>query len=168
MKNNNNLELARAKYEYCAELFKQESENFEYLEKKAQFFSSFIAIYLGALVLNMDFMILIKEIIANGALGLFIYIFYLLLVTLVLSVFIALVALARVVGVQYWKTGYPDNLAYSLYAPNSSLLQENDELNFLNEMGYRYTLAIEHNRKIIENKNNKLDLATWCILTSII
>jgi hypothetical protein len=161
------LELARAKYEYCAKLFRQESENFEYLERKAQIFSSLIAIFLGAIILNTDFLEVVKELVSSGALGIFSNLLYFLLIILSLSIFAGLAILASVVRVQYWMVEHPDNLAYSLYAPNSDLLQENDELHFLNEMGYRYTLAIEYNRKMTESKSKKLELATWCILTSI-
>lgn len=164
----NDLDLARVKFEYCAKLFKQESDNFEYLEKKAQLFSSFIAIFLGAIALNTEFLATVKKIITSGVLGMASNALFFLLTAFSVLIFSALILLASVASVQYWMVEHPDNLAFTLYAPNSEFLKMNNEFNFLNEMGYRYSLAIEFNRKITEKKSKKLDAAMKLIFSSIL
>lgn len=162
------LKLARAKFEFLAKTYKQVSDNFEYLEKKAQLFFSFATIFLGAIILNSTFIENIREAIQNGKLGdVGNLILQSSLGMLIGFTLLSIIALASAIRGQYWAVEHPDNLAFEFYAPNSEFLEKQDELNFLNKIGYLYALAIEHNRNINSRKYFGLEIATWCIYISI-
>lgn len=162
------IDLARAKFEYCANLYKQVSDNFEYLERKAQLFLSFITIFLGVIALNADFIKIVVDTLKNNRLGAVgDYALYVSMGVFIVFAFLALIALASSIRGQYWMVEYPENLAFSLYAPNSDFLKKHNEISFLNAIGFSYTVAIEHNREINDRKYARIEVATWCIYASI-
>ena len=162
------IAFAKARYDFCIQIFEREKENREALEKKAQLNFSFITIFLGAVFLNIGFFDSLKEILQNNQSALPTWVIYIPLILFAVSLFFSLIALITTVQIRSYRAEYPVNISHLLFDQDSEYLSEKTEIELLNKLALGYSKAVEHNRKVNQSKAKLIQLATYLITGAVI
>ena len=162
------IAFARTRYEFCVQIFEQEKENRESLEKKAQLNFSFITIFLGAIFLNIGFFDSLKNVLQNNQSAIPTWVIYIPLTIFAISLFFSLVALITTVQIRSYRAEHPANISQLLFDEDSDYLKEKTECELLNKLALGYSKATEHNRKVNQTKAKLIQLATYLITAAVI
>jgi len=109
------IAFEKVRFEYCSKVYEEETARKETLEKKAQFYFSFITLLLGVIFLNLDFLLELRDLIIQSSSPiLFFPICYGALGTALILLVIALLAIFRSVHLQKYTSGYPRNMIHTL------------------------------------------------------
>jgi len=162
------IAFAKARYEFCVQIFQQEKENRETLEKKAQLNFSFITIFLGAVFLNIGFFGTLKDVLQNNQSALPTWVIYIPLIIFAVSLFFSLIALITAVQIRSYRAEHPADISQLLFDKDSEYLADKTESELLNKLALGYSMAAEHNRKVNQSKAQLVQLATYLITAAVI
>lgn len=152
----------KARFEYCFKLYEKEIEHSETLERRSQFFLSFITLILGALFLNLDFFEKVKNIVINGITSQFvIYTLYFSTIILALSLLVSILSILEFNRLRVYIRKYPENIITALFSPDSNYLPEKTEKGLFYATAMSYAIALEFNAKITDQR------AKWVQVSSI-
>jgi len=162
------LDFERARFEYCAQLFGNEEKRKETLEKKGQFYLSFVTIFLGAVFLKLDRLNSVKDILGKGNLVLLgKFSMYFLLTVLLLSIIAALISVLKCMQIREYSRGCPKSLEDSIFIDLAPTVGRDNE-SFFKERAIDYAIALEINRKINSNKATWLNVCSYCSFTGVL
>ena len=153
----------KSRLNHCIRLFEAEIARKQRIENKSRFYMSFVAIILGAIFLNPDFL---KDLVsmlqvASCTLTAATYVFQTLLaVFLVFS----LTSILGVMSVKDYKRGSPPDLSSSLFAPYSKYYKRSDEPSLHRATAKTYALAAERNGENNEQKGRWLWLTSYGVI----
>lgn len=155
------VSFERARLDYCRRVFEREEERREGLERKAQFYLSFLTLVLAAIFIKPDYLTVIREAVAGGpgpaAAGILIASTAALGLSLLFGVFTIMAA----VRVRKYRGEYPGDLTDALFAPDSPLLADKTEAHMICVTGMNYAVAVETNRAVNDRKG------AWLRLTAV-
>lgn|SRR2546423_192753 len=163
------LSFERARFNYCIRVYEEEVRRKETLEKKAQFYLSFLTILLGALFLKLDYIKSLKELInQEKPTPTTLAVIYISLIIATVSVLLSLVAIFESVRVQKIKNIYPTNVITSLFAPDSKYITVCNELSLLQSTAMGIAAAVELNREILDRKAKWIKTSSYSLLVAIL
>lgn len=165
---NDDLAFAKARYEYCLYIYKNEQDRKILLEKKAEFYLSLITLFLGALVLKMDFIAEIKEILKSTPSLLLTQILYIVGSVSVFSLGMALFSVLLSVHVRGYFVEHPVDLISSLFNLNSEYLAARTDTELYSSTAKSYALATESDRIVNSNKSKWVQLSSLFLLISFL
>ena len=162
--------LARARLDHCRALFEREWQRKELLEKKSQFYLSFATLFLGAILLKIEFIRQVRETLAGpetpdwarGAA-------YTAIVVFVAATFVCLFAVLESVRLRRYTDEAPFPAHEHLFAAGTLRDRAPEEEGWSNEEVYldraafSYALAYDENRSRNERKSN----AVWLGAASV-
>lgn len=159
----------KARYEYCFKLYEKEVERSEALEKRAQFYFSFITLILGAIFLNIEFFEKVKAIAAQSKVPMLAtYVFYISTIVLGLSLIASLMSLLEFIRLRAYVPKYPENFVSSLFAPDSKYLPDKTEKGLLRETALSCALALEFNIRITNKRTKWIQVSFTCIVFAVL
>jgi hypothetical protein len=156
----------KARFEYCKEIFEREELRKENLEKKAQFYLSFVTLFLGAVFLKVEYLSDIRDIISQAS-----QVTTIILVSLILlglSLLAAIITVLMSVRVRGYQAEYPEDFAEALHSVSKGYIEKMDEATLLNQTALSYAIAVEANRKINGKKAWWVKLSMYCIFVAVI
>lgn len=163
------IAFEKVRFEYCSKVYEEETARKETLEKKAQFYFSFITLLLGVIFLNLDFLLDLRDLIIQSSSPiLFFPICYGALGTALILLVIALLAIFRSVHLQKYTSGYPRNMIHTLFAPQSDFLEKEDEPTFLRATAMNYAIALEFNGNLNIEKAKWVKISSYSLSLAVI
>ncbi|MBA7667965.1 hypothetical protein ES703_76067 [subsurface metagenome] len=126
-------------------------------------------IFLGALVLKMDFIQTLGDLLsshshASALAG----IIYLSLVVLGISLFVSLASIIASMKVRFYAYGHPDPLVFQLFSPHSEYFDDRNEAGVLRTKAMTLAIAVEVNTCLNSKKGWWIDLSTWSLYFSLV
>lgn len=164
--------LFRARLEHCRAIFDRERERKELLEKKSQFYLSFATVFLGALLLNLDFIRKVEaSLVRPGAPEWACGAAYTGILVYVLATFTCLFAVLLAVHTREYLKETPQRPSELFFATNSPLLLRvssgeeglTDEDLFIEHVALSYARAYEDNSR----KNDRKSAAVQVCAVSV-
>jgi hypothetical protein len=155
--------FAKARYEYCFQLYKREQERKDILEKKAQFYLSLVTLFLGALILNVENTEKILDLLQGS--GFFVDIcsgvFF-------VSLGFSLISILLSVHVRGYLIEHPVDLISTLFGSESGYLDANTELELYTSTAKSYALATESDRVVNEYKSKWVQISSLSIFVALL
>jgi hypothetical protein len=159
----------KARLEHCIRLFKEENSRREGFEKTAQFYLTFITAFLGALFLKIDALETLSKLLTNKKPPVLIsWIVYASIISMLLSLLLALVSILACIRVRRYKREFPANPALRLFSTDSLYTGGEDNKEFIKITAMTYIAAIEANFHITEWKGLWIERASLFVLSSVI
>jgi hypothetical protein len=163
------FKFEKARYEFCLRAYQSEVERKERLERKAQFYMSFVAAFLGALFLKEGQLSVLAKAINGLRLGPgVVAVIYSTVLVLGAGIITALLAVIRAMALQRYKKGYPLMLVSSLFAPYSEYFDAPTEESIYRANALELALATEFNSKSNALKARWIKRASIGVLVSLI
>jgi len=165
---NEPVAYAKARYQYCQQIFNREEERRETLEKKAQFYLSFVTLFLGAVFFNPEFLEKLARDLADPSISVYARVgLSISLAILGVSLFVALIAILKSMSLQKFKGDFPKNLFDALFNPASTYLDDKSEGGFYLTTAMALAIALENNVVVNDQKSKWVRLASYCIITGV-
>lgn len=165
---NRSMQFEKVRLEYCMRAYNEEGERKERLEKKSQFYLSFVTLLVGAIFLNLDSLLNLKDLVPQSAGFLVLILLYALLGGALLSMFVSLVAILGSIHLQSYAAGFPTSIFDSLFAPDSEYLIGPDAETLLRAEAMTYADAVETNSSLNKKKAKWVRIASYCAFSSVI
>jgi hypothetical protein len=172
------IAFEKARLDYCMDVFNREEQRKEQLEKKSQFYLSFITLFLGAIFLKSDSLNLLRELTDNEAIAKpVITVLYLSIIALGILILFSVMAILGVTRLWSYKGPYPEEIVDTLFSPQSDFIEENTQAQLIRAIALNYAIALDFNKSINDQKSKWimvssygifLDVAVFAILLSVI
>jgi hypothetical protein len=163
------LSFERARSAHAIKIFEGQIARKEILEKKAEFYLSFVTLFLGAVFLSLDFLNALHSLLFDARVPTYWKVGITLLIsTLACALFIALIAVLKCMQVRNYKNEYPDKTITSLFSPSSTYLQPQDESTLLKVTAESYVTALEHNSRENDEKARWVKVASYGVLAAVL
>lgn len=154
--------LAQMRHEYCQDLYNREVKRQEKLEQKSQFYLSFITIFLGSILFNIDFLEKFASLVnKSGVPAYLIWTIYGLMALSGFFIFSALVCILESIRIQFSTSIIPKDITRSLFHASYEYL---DREIFLKDIAGRFSIALEDKIKINNKKAQLLSSGGFFIL----
>jgi len=162
------IAFEKARLDYCMDVFNREEQRKEQLEKKSQFYLSFITLFLGAIFLKTDSLTLLKEITENKAVpASLITILYLSIIALGISILFSVIAVLAVTRLWSYKVPYRDDIVFSLFSPQSDFIEENTQAQLIRAIALNFSIALDFNKNINDRKAKWIIISSYGIFVSV-
>ena len=159
----------RARLDYCRSVFEREENRREGLERKAQFYLSFVTLVLAAVFLKPDYLDLIGDTIAGRPLPAPAAVILIVsMAVLGLSLVLTTITILAAVQVHKYRGEYPADLTDALFMPDSGYLAEESEAHMICVAAMNYAVAVEANRALNDRKAARLRLAAAGALLTVL
>ena len=163
------LAFEKTRFDYVLRIYEEENKRKEILEKKSQFYLSFITLLLGAMFLNIDFIKILKIVITQKVNSLFQeWMVWAPLVVLSFSILTSLIGVFMALRLQSYKRPYPTKTISSLFAPDSRYFEDNTEASIFKVAAIDMTITLEINRNLNNKKTNWIKVVSTGIFTIIL
>jgi hypothetical protein len=159
--------FAKARYEYCLQLYKREQERKDILEKKAQFYLSLVTLFLGALVLKVENIETIRSLLRNPQKQTA-TILYISSAIFLVSLAVALISILLAVHVRGYLIEHPVDLISALFSSEPGYLDANTELELYTSTAKSYALATESDRVINEHKSRWVQISSLSVFVALL
>ena len=160
--------FAKARYDYCFQLYKSEQERKDAIEKKAQFYLSLVTLFLGAIVLKLDFLKDSVGMLPKNLPPDLTTILYIAGGTFLVSLSISLMSILFSVHVRNYLIEHPADLTSALFSSTSEYLGENTVAELYTSTAMSYALATESDRIINERKSTWIRLSSFFLLVAFL
>jgi hypothetical protein len=158
----------KARLEYCLDLFNREEERREQLEKKAQFYLSFITLILGALFFKAENLTLVSELLRNKNIpSPLITITYITIIILGLSILFSVLAILGVTRLWSNRCPFPEDIVFSLFSPESDFIDEENQENFIRATALNFAIALDFNKSINDRKSRWIMVSSYGIFFTV-
>ena len=163
------LAFEKARFDYCAKVYEREKARKETLERKSDFYLSFVTLFMGAVFLKMDSLKTLGEVITQVATSPALRgLLYFSITITAISLLTALVAILESMRLRTFATEYPPAFTDALFAPDSTYLDEQDEPSLLRANAMGYAIALELNTEINQKKANWINVAARGVFAAVI
>ena len=162
------LSFEKARFDYCWKIYEEENQRKDTLEKKSQFYLSFITLILGGRFLNIDFVETLQQVLAQGTTLFYEKLFVLLpLVFLSLSLVISLVAIFMTLQVREYSRPYPANTITCYFDPGIKYFENNTAASLFRITATDITIALEVNRGLNDKKSRWVKISSASLIVAI-
>jgi len=162
------LGLAKARYEYCLLLYEREQTRRTALENKAQIHLSLISVFLGALLLQMDFLEEVRKLLTIHSTQIIqVGLLYFGCIVFSLSIILSLLGILFTIKTRAYTPEYPASPSLRLFNPESDYLVQYTEVGFYRSIAMSYTTALESDSHINNQKNSWLALASYALVSAV-
>lgn len=162
------IAFEKARLDYCMDVFNREEQRKEQLEKKSQFYLSFITLFLGAIFLKTDSLTLLKELTENEAIApALLTILYLSIILLGISILFSVMAILGVTRLWSYKGPYPEDIVFSLFSPESDLIEEDTQAKLIRAIALNFAVALDFNKSINDQKSKWIMVSSYGIFLSV-
>jgi hypothetical protein len=159
----------KARLDYCMDVFNREEQRKEQLERKSQFYLSFITLFLGAIFLKADSIILLKGLVENNTIAPpLIIILYLSIIALGICILVSVMAILGVTRLWSYKGPYPEEIVFSLFSPESDFVAQKTQVHMIRAKALNYAVALDFNKSINDRKTKWLMVASFGIFFAVI
>lgn len=163
------LAFEKSRLDHCIRLFEEENSRREKFEKTAQYYLSFLTIFLGALFLKIDFLeTLVKLLKAQADHRIVVWVVYLSIATMLISLLLGLISVLECMRIRRYKREFPKNPSLQLFVPSSFYTGHEDSTSFLKVTAMTYIAAIEANFHTTERKGLWIERAAFFMLTAVL
>jgi len=158
----------KVRFQYCVDLYKIEDEKQQRLEGKSQFYLSFITLFLGAVFLNLEFLVALPKLIykVGNNNGLIIAI-YCTLIILAVGIIVSVFSILQSVRVREHFNFYPEEITKALFSPTSEYLPEKNEAPMLRANAMSFAIAIEDKKNVNDRKAEWLQITAISVLVTV-
>jgi hypothetical protein len=158
----------KARLDYCQDVFNREEERREQLEKKAQFYLSFITLILGALFFKAENLTLLNVLIGSGGIAApLITLTYATIILLGLSILFSVVAILGVTRLWSYRGPYPEDIVHSLFSPESNFIEEEKQEDFVRATALNFAIALDYNKSINDRKSRLIMVSSYGIFVTV-
>lgn len=162
------IAFEKARLDYCVDLFNREEQRKEQLERKSQFYLSFITLFLGAIFLKADSLTLLRELAENEAIaGPLLTILYLSIIALGILILFSVMAILGVTRLWSYKGPYPEDIVDSLFSPGSDFLEENTQAQLNRAIALNFAIALDFNKSINDRKSKWIMVSSYGIFLAV-
>jgi hypothetical protein len=162
------IAFEKARLDYCMDVYNREEQRKEQLEKKSQFYLSFITLFLGAIFLKTDSLTLLKELTENEAIApALITILYLSIILLGISILFSVMAILGVTRLWSYKGPYPEDIVFSLFSPESDFIEEDTQAQLIRAIALNFAVALDFNKSINDRKSRWIMVSSYGIFVSV-
>lgn len=159
----------KARLEYCLDVFNREEARREQLERKAQFYLSFITLILGALFFQAENLTLVAELIRKENVApLLITITYITIIILGLSILFSVMAVLGVTRLWSYRGPYPEEFVFALFSPESDFIDEQNQEDFIRTSALNFAIALDFNKTINDRKSRWIMLSSYSIFLTVV
>lgn len=159
----------KARLEYCLDVFNREEARREQLERKAQFYLSFITLILGALFFQAENLTLVGELIGNENVApLLTTITYITIIILGLSILFSVMAILGVTRLWSYRGPYPEEFVFALFSPESDFIDEQNQEDFVRASALNFAIALDFNKSINDHKSRWIMLSSYGIFLTVV
>jgi hypothetical protein len=157
-----------ARLEYCQDVFNREEERREQLEKKAQFYLSFITLILGALFFKAENLTLLNKVTQNEAIApLWTSLIYITIVLLGLSILFSVMAILGVTRLWSYRGPYPEAFVFSLFSPESDFMDDENQESLIRATALNFALALDYNKRINDRKSRWIMISSYSVYLTV-
>lgn len=158
----------KARLEYCMDVFNREEERREQLEKKAQFYLSFITLILGALFFKAENLALLKDLIGRETLpASLVSLTYVAIVLLGLSILFSVLAILGVTRLWSYRGPYPEDIIHSLFSPRSNFIEQEKQEDLLRATALNFAIALDYNKSINDRKSRWIMVSSYGVFFTV-
>jgi hypothetical protein len=158
----------KARLDYCIDVFNKEEKRKEQLERKSQFYLSFITLFLGAIFLKADSLTLLKEVTENSTIAPpLITTLYLSIIALGILILFSVMAILGVTRLWSYKGPYPEDIVFSLFSPESDFIEEDTQANLIRAIALNYAIALDFNKSINDRKSRWIMVSSYGIFLAV-
>jgi hypothetical protein len=164
------VEFEKARFEYCMMMHDREYVRQQNLEKKSQFYLSFVTLFLGAIFIGSDFLGHLKKIFSptNTSVSfLFRYGVHGAIIGLGVCLFAALLLVMQSVRIRNYTNVYPENLKELLFTKSSEYLGIQNIQNLFKENALSCAIAVENNKTVNDKKALWIRFVELALLVSV-
>jgi hypothetical protein len=163
------IAFEKSRLEYCLDIFNREEERREQLEKKSQFYLSFITLFLGAIFLKTDSLAFINELTANQTIPVPVMtVFYLAILLLGFFILFSVIAILQVTRLWSYRGPFPKEIVEILFSPDSDFLEEQTQACLMRTTALNYAIALESNTSINDRKSKWIMVSSFGIFSSVV
>jgi hypothetical protein len=163
------LVFEKARFEYCATIYGDGLHRKERLEKKTEFYLSFITLFLGAILLNTDLLSQLRDLLANvTAASSLTVLTYSSITALAIALLCSLLSILQATRVRSYTSPYPTKTAYHLFAPKSEYLDRKDSSSLFKASALSYAIAAEDNKKVNDKKAAWMRVAAFGVFIAVL
>lgn len=167
------LAFEKARFDYCLRLFEQEEKRKETLEGKAQFYLSFVTLFMSIVLLNIDFLKAVSDAIskvnANSSASdnFWVNIIHWSMVLWLSSILFALFSILQSMKLKKYEKGYPPHLSNDLFLDDLNYFKQKDEISLLEASAKEYGKSFRKNYTKNNEKAQWVGVSFFSILMSV-
>jgi hypothetical protein len=159
------LALEKTRLEHCITLTDREAKRQQALETKAQFYLTFVTVFLGAIFLNLEFATSLDTLISAPNTPAYLRSAVLIdLSFIAVLILIALIGIFESIRVKDYKEAYKSDLTLELFGYDLENTKPQRVEILVKDIAIAYSLALEHNKEINDSKAFWLKITSYCIL----
>ena len=158
------LNFEKSRLDYCKNLYKQEVDRRSFIERKSQFYLSFITLLLGAVFLKLETLGFIQDLLASKPSS-HIYFIYFSIFGLGVSILTSLIGIIQSMRVEQYISPSEKNMTYKMFGPTPNYKHE---LDLLKEVAKMYLIAAEASRRISDVKAQWIKIASLSSLVAVL
>jgi uncharacterized membrane protein (DUF485 family) len=159
----------KTRFDYCSKMFENEASRKQNLETKAQFYLTFVTVFLTAIYFSLPYLTALQGIMNSkmvsptwkGAITI-------LLIGLGIALLFSLIAVLFAMKIQNYKTEYPTRPYSSLFVPNPDNFEEENEADMLHYTARIAIEALEKNKDYNDKKARWVEATSYVILFAVI
>jgi hypothetical protein len=162
------IAFEQARLDYCSQVFEREEQRREILEKKSQFYLSFVTLLLGAIFLKADFIKELNDLTTQKQISSFVLsAMYIFGIALAISLLFTFIMVLMSVKIQSYKSERPNNLTFDLFAPDSTYIDRKDEISIISATAKSYSIAADHNARVNKEKARWVHMSSFGVFASV-
>lgn len=157
-----------ARLEYCQDVFNREEERRDQLEKKAQFYLSFITLILGALFFKAENLALLDELTrSQGIAPLLVTLIYITIILLGIAILFSVFAILGVTRLWSYRGPYPEDIVNSLFSPASDFIEGENQADFIRATALNFAIALDYNKSINDRKSRWIMVSSYSVFLTV-
>jgi hypothetical protein len=174
------IAFEKIRLDYCMDLFNREEQRKEQLERKSQFYLSFITLFLGAIFLKADSLLLLSELIDGATISPpLITLLHGSIIALGILILFSVMAILGVTRLWSYKGPYPEKVVHSLFSPDSDFtkkypqadednqVEKNTQALWIRAMALNFAVALDFNKRINDRKSRWIMVSSYGIFLAV-
>jgi hypothetical protein len=174
------IAFEKVRLDYCMDLFNREEQRKEQLERKSQFYLSFITLFLGAIFLKADSLLLLSELIDGATISPpLITLLHGSIIALGILILFSVMAILGVTRLWSYKGPYPEKVVHSLFSPDSDFtkkypqadednqVEKNTQALWIRAMALNFAVALDFNKRINDRKSRWIMVSSYGIFLAV-
>src|SRR5260370_11302169 len=163
------LSFEKTRFDYSIKMFENEGGRKQNLETKAQFYLTFVTIFLTAIYFSLPYLTALQGFMNNKMVSpTWKVAITVLLITLGIALLFSLFAVLFAMKIQNYKSEYPARPYSSLFVPNPDKFEEDSEADLLHYTARIAIEALEKNKEYNDRKAKWVEGASYGILFAVI
>jgi hypothetical protein len=174
------IAFEKVRLDYCMDLFNREEQRKEQLERKSQFYLSFITLFLGAIFLKADSLLLLSELIDGQTISPpLMTLLHGSIIALGILILFSVMAILGVTRLWSYKGPYPEEIVYSLFSPDSDFTkkytqdeednqaEKNTQALWIRAIALNFAVALDFNKSINDRKSRWIMISSYGIFLAV-